>query len=282
MQFRMKKISIHVTDSTGKAIEGAQISLNETRPDFHIGCGTTEFILSDKDYQDWLTARFSAVTFDNEMKWYDTDRYHLGENYTIPDAMVAFFEQHGIAMRGHNILWDVAQGNPLWVNKTLPLEITPPHMAILNASVNHLKSVVSRYKGKVIGWDVINENMHYNFYDTHISPNASAMFFQIAHALDPETLLFLNEYSVLSSPGDLAVNPPAYVQRINMIRSFPGNENLTVGIGVQGHFAHRPNLPFIRAGFDVLGSTNMPIWITELDTRRGPNQVNTFLKILFI
>ncbi|XP_051146917.1 endo-1,4-beta-xylanase 5-like [Andrographis paniculata] len=263
-QIRHRRLRIHVR-SNGKNLPGAKITIRQIRPDFLIGCGSTEKILNNKGYQDWFTRRFQTTTFGNEMKWYYTEARSGRENYEVPDAMVSFFRKHRISIRGHNILWDNKNETPSWIGHFLPRQL-------LKAAVRHVGSVVSRYSGDVIAWDVMNENLHYSFFEDNLGPNASAMFYQIVRALDPSTPLFLNEYNTLENPFDMAVTPSRYVERISEIQSFPGNDNIALRIGLEGHFILRPNLPYIRAAFDVLGTTGLPIWLTELDTKRGPNQ----------
>ncbi|KAK4476912.1 hypothetical protein RD792_016078, partial [Penstemon davidsonii] len=271
---RKKKVRIHVTDDVGQNIEGAKITLNETIPHFHLGCSSTEAILNSKPYQNWFIPRFTATSFNNEMKWYYTEVYQGKENYTVPDAMVSFFQNHRISIRGHTILWANREAIPFWAKiLSRGKKGNLPNREILNASIRRMVSIVSRYAGKVIAWDVFNENLHYSYYeDEVIGPNASGMIYQIARALDPKTPLYLNEFNVIEHLMDIQVIPSLYVEKVKQIRSYPGNEKLVIGLGIQGHFGSRPNVSHIRAVLDYLGETKMPIWFTELDIKRGPNQ----------
>ncbi|XP_011088132.1 uncharacterized protein LOC105169441 [Sesamum indicum] len=262
---RKRNIRIHVTGQKGEKLQGANITINQIRPHFPLGCSTTEAILSHKAYQDWFTPRFTTTSFNNEMKWYYTERAPQQENYTVPDAMVSFFKKNKISIRGHTILWASVNVTQHWVKVLSPKEF-------LNAAVRRMGSVVSRYLGDVIAWDVMNENLHNSFYEDKLGPNASAMFYQIARALDPQIPLFINEYNTLEFPLDMRVIPSKIVENIREIRSFPGNEHITMRIGLQGHFWRKPNVSHMRATLDVLGATNIPIWLTELDTKRGPTQ----------
>ncbi|GER55544.1 4-beta-xylanase, partial [Striga asiatica] len=248
-QFRKRTIRIHVSTREGKKLGGGKVSIRQTRPKFVIGSGTPESILTHKEYQDYFIRRFTAATFHNEMKWYFTETYPDVENYTVPDAMTSFFRAHRIPIRGHTILWASTNLTQYWVKR-----LSPPD--ILKAAVRRVGSVVSRYSPDVIGWDVMNENLHNSFYEENLGPNASAMFYQIVHALDLGKPLFLNEY----------------VDKIRETKAFPGNEQMKVYVGLQGHFFRRPMVSYIRAVLDTLGATGNPIWITELDTRRGPTQ----------
>lgn len=99
--------------------------------------------------------RFWAAAFNNEMKWYYTERSPRIENYTDPDAMVSFFKKHSIGIRGRTILWANLNMTQSWV-------LALPPEQIKEATQRHLKSIVVRYSTDVTGEDVMNENLHYS------------------------------------------------------------------------------------------------------------------------
>lgn len=86
------------------------------------------------------------------MKWYYTERLQGHENYTTPDAMLKFFIDHGIDVRGHNILWGAATQR--WVRDLPPRQL-------LSESVRRMGSVMSRYAGK--HWQIQNLNLIIQF-----------------------------------------------------------------------------------------------------------------------
>ncbi|XP_073310017.1 endo-1,4-beta-xylanase 5-like [Primulina huaijiensis] len=271
---RKRKLSISVTNEEGEKLVGAHVKLNQIKPHFLLGASTTEAIIDNKAYQKWFLRRFTVTSFNNELKWYYTEKENGKENYTVPDAMISFFRKHEIPIRGHTILWDKPMMNSPWIHELSPRQL-------LNAAVRRMGSVMSRYAGKLASWDVINENIHFSFYEDEMRPNASAMFFKLAQALDPGTTMYLNEYATLEYPLDMEVSPSMYVEMLRSIRSFPGNENMVVGLGQQGHFTYdRLNISYVRAALDVLGATKMPIWLTELDTERGPDQIMELEEVL--
>jgi len=64
------------------------------------------------------------------------------------------------------------------------------------------------------------------------------------------------------------------VKKMQEIVSFPGNNNIKGGIGAQGHFAPvQPNLAYMRYALDTLGSLSFPVWLTEVDMFKCPDQV---------
>ncbi|XP_042009296.1 endo-1,4-beta-xylanase 4-like [Salvia splendens] len=264
-KYRKRDIKIKVTDKAGKPLEGANITLTHTRPLFLIGCGTGYSILEAKAYQDFFAARFTAATPHNEMKWYYNEHFQGVENYETADAMVSFFEKNNIAIRGHCILWDSTNASNYWTQTLPPREV-------LYTTIRRIASVVSRYTGRVIAWDVVNENLHNSYYESILGANASAMIYQVTRAIDPHTPLFINEYNTLEYPKDIKVIPARIVHKIREIKSFPGNEDMVLHIGMQGHFTLRANISYIRAAFDVMGASGSPIWLTELDFLKSDTQ----------
>ncbi|MCD7449642.1 hypothetical protein HAX54_000872 [Datura stramonium] len=261
---RKRTLRVNVVNMDGKKIGGAKIKIQQRKLQFVIGCATPSSILMSESYQKWFVSRFTAAVFDNEMKWYYVEGLQGHENYSIPDAMLKFFEDHGIDVRGHNILWG-ADTIQRWVKDLPPRQL-------LSESVRRMGSVMSRYAGKLVAWDVVNENLHHPLFEERLGKNASAIFYKIASSLDSRATLFLNEFNTLEHPGDMISIPSKYVEKLQEIKAFPGNEELVIGIGLQGHFDGHPNIPYVRAVFDLLGETKMPIWLTELNVEPCPKQ----------
>ncbi|WCJ17978.1 Endo-1 4-beta-xylanase 4 [Euphorbia peplus] len=271
---RKSKVKFQVTDANKNAIKDAELSIEQTKTNFPFGCAMNHYILENKDYQNWFSSRFKYTTFTNEMKWYTTEKKRGIENYTVADGMLNFAQQNNIAIRGHNIFWDDPQHQPEWVGDLSPDELR-------EAASKRIDSVVSRYSGKLIAWDVMNENLHFRFYEDKLGENASSMYFSRAYELDPTTRMFMNEYNTIEYCQDKSSNPARYVNRLKEILAYPGNEKLLAGIGVQGHFsAEQPNLAYMRAALDTLASTGLPIWLTEVSVDNSPNQAEYLEQIL--
>lgn len=199
------------------------------------------------------------------MKWYSTERAHNQEDYSISDAMLEFTELNNISVRGHNVFWDDAHYQPSWVASLSPDQ--------LDSEVEkRLNSVVSRYKGKIIAWDVVNENMHFSFLESKLGENASARIYNEVQKIDGEITLFLNEFNTIEDSRDVSASPAKYIEKIKEIQRYSENCGLKLGIGVESHFSSL-NLPYMRAALDTLAATGLPIWITELDVTSQPNQV---------
>ncbi|KAK7312238.1 hypothetical protein VNO77_35967 [Canavalia gladiata] len=271
---RKRKVLVKTVDEEGNPIRNASISFIQKKSNFPFGSAISSDILSNTLYQNWFTSRFTVTTFANEMKWYSNENTPGKEDYSVADAMLKFAKQHNIAVRGHNIFWDDPKYQPRWVSSLSPDQ--------LNSAVERrVTSIVSRYRGQVIGWDVNNENLHFSFFESKLGSNFSARMFNEAHKIDGQTTLFLNEYNTIEDNRDGSSSPAKYIQKIKEIQSYPGNKELPIGIGLESHFpSGNLNLPYMRASLDQLGATGLPIWITELDVASQPTQTQNFELVL--
>ncbi|CAL9071899.1 unnamed protein product, partial [Musa textilis] len=252
---RKKTVAIQAVDANGHALPGASVSIQQKRSGFPLGCALKSTILQSSAYQSWFTARFTVTTFTNEMKWYSNEVVEGNETYAEADAMLAFAKQHGIAVRGHNVVWDDRQYVQNWVQSL-------PTQKLREAVNRRFNSVMTRYRGQVIAWDVVNENVHYSYYESRLGENASSIFYQQAHQLDPNALMFLNDYNTLEAPEDEKVTPEKYLQKLQQIRSFGNFPRMAIGL--EGHFT-TPDISYMRSALDKLAGANVPIWLTEVD-----------------
>ncbi|XP_057790170.1 endo-1,4-beta-xylanase 5-like [Salvia miltiorrhiza] len=165
--------------------------------------------------------------------------------------MLKFAKKHHITLRGHNILWEDSKYQVQWQKMLSPDELC-------EVALKRVKSVVTKYKGQFIHWDVINENMHYSLY-SNVTNNGTDVF-RLLRQLDPHPIPFLNEFNVIE---DCSIQSKANLRE--------GGYGGPLGIGLQGHFILEPNYPFIRASIDMLHATGLRIWITEFDVNTQKN-----------
>ncbi|XP_073312451.1 endo-1,4-beta-xylanase 5-like [Primulina huaijiensis] len=269
-KMRKKSVKFQVLDQHGQPVSNATVSIKQNGSRFPVGCAINQNILQHPAYQNWFTTRFKYSVFENEMKWYSTERSRGVEDYSIADSMLRFTQSHGITVRGHNVFWDNPSYQPGWVGGLSPNDLRA-------ASDRRIKSVVGRYRGQLIHWDVVNENLHYSFFESKIGGSASTNFYQQANGIDSRATPFLNEYNTIEESGDPSSSPPKYLQKISELRREGYNGPL--GIGLQGHFGNL-NLPYLRSSLDQLASARLPIWVTELDVKSGPNQANYLDQVL--
>ncbi|KAK3157407.1 hypothetical protein QOZ80_2AG0121540 [Eleusine coracana subsp. coracana] len=269
---RRRTVRLVAKGADDKPMAHANVSIDLLRLGFPFGNTMTMEILNLPAYEKWFTSRFSVATFENEMKWYSTEWRQNQENYDVADRMLKLAQKHGIKVRGHNVFWDDQNSQMRWVK---PLDLDQ----LKAAMQKRLKNVVSRYAGKLIHWDVVNENLHFNFFETKLGPSASAQIYNQVGQIDKTAVLFMNEFNVLEQPGDPNAVPSKYIAKMNQIRSYPGNGGLKMGVGLESHFS-TPNIPYMRSALDTLAKLKLPMWLTEVDVAKNPNQVKYLEQVL--
>ncbi|XVF44982.1 hypothetical protein PTKIN_Ptkin02bG0168600 [Pterospermum kingtungense] len=259
-----RRVRIRAIDAQGNPLANSKISIEQKTSWKPVGCATNKNILNNVAYQNWFTSRFTHTTFEDEMKWYSTEPTQGKEDYSVPDSMMRFMKQHHILVRGHNIFWDDPHYQPSWVSSLRPKDLS-------TAASKRINSVMSKYKGQVIGWDVVNENLHFNFFESKLGPDASSLFYKMASDIDPSVTLFMNEYNTIEESGDAASTPAKYLGKLRNFHTFLGANSNRMAIGLESHFGV-PNLPYIRSSLDTLAATRLPIWLTEVDVKSHPEQ----------
>lgn len=270
---RKSKVKFQVTDANGAPLINASLGFLAGEREFKFGNVMSNRILTLPAYQDWFASRFKYTVFENEMKWHWTEPSPGQEDYKFADGMLQFVKHHNIQARGHNVVWE----NPYWLPdwaKTLP----PNELE--EATRRRQCSIMTRYSGQLIHWDVVNENLHYSYLEEMLGEQASTVFYQRAHRIDQKAIPFLNDFNTIENETDKISSPSKYLEKIQEIRS-KGYDG-PLGIGLQGHFYTPPNLPYIRAALDALATANLPIWVSELDVDGRWPQVGSFLILLVV
>ena len=106
-----------------------------------------------------LLDHFNSVTAENIMKW-ESLQPRPGEfRFVHAENLVRYAEEHGMEVVGHCLVWH--NQTPDWVfldenGQEVSREV------LLARMEEHIKTVVGRFKGRVKGWDVVNEAIEQN------------------------------------------------------------------------------------------------------------------------
>jgi endo-1,4-beta-xylanase len=240
-------------------------------------------LADDEAYRRLLAEQYNVLVAENAMKFDQLETARGEFRWTDADRVVAFAEEHGMAVRGHTLLWH-QQSGWLWDGEgNLRSGIDPADLpAILE---QHVTTVVGRYMGRIAYWDVVNEAIadgrgpdltveetlrdvawakHYPTGTYQWIADA----FTFAHAADPDAKLFYNDYgneSLARSgwPGNKPDHVYALVKRLV-------DDGVPIhGVGMQMHI-EAGGYP-LDAGFaeQVKRFTDLglEVHITELDVR---------------
>jgi endo-1,4-beta-xylanase len=169
-------------------------------------------------------------------------------------------------------------------------EVVVPSGAEVNAKVDQalnsfVTGIVTKYKGKVKAWDVVNELFTENgsirnnsnttvtasdvfVWSHYLGKDAGLKAFQYAAAADPDALLFINDYN-LEAPNGQGELPKldSLIAYIDYLKSKGAKVD---GIGTQMHISINTSKGGIEKMFQKLGATGLKIRISELDIRANP------------
>lgn len=182
------------------------------------------------------------------------------------DAFVDFGERNGMAIIGHALVWH-SQLAPWFAVDSAGNTVTAD---ILKARMrHHIHTLVGRYKGRVKGWDVVNEAImedgsyrHSVFYDL-LGEEFIPLAFRYAHEADPEAELYINDYSM--------ANPAKRRRYVELADSLRARGLRIDGIGIQGHMGmDYPSLDELEKSIVAFGNTGLQVMITEWDVSAIP------------
>ena len=106
----------------------------------------TEFTAAELDL---IKSQFNVITPENSMKPGPVHPQEDSWNWTQPEALVAFCQDNNIKTMGHTLVWH-SQTNP-WFFQGADRDLALARLK------DHIHTLVGRFKGKISGWDVVNE-----------------------------------------------------------------------------------------------------------------------------
>jgi endo-1,4-beta-xylanase len=225
-----------------------------------------ETFRADPRYRDALKRYCDVIVPMNDLKWEALRHDRARFDFSGADELVAFAERNGQALRGHALLWGEAL--PPWAR-----EMTSRAEAEREL-VEHIGTVVDRYKGRIATWDVVNEVIRFEplpgepmrdtIWQRLLGPAHVEIAFRAAAAADPKARLVLNDFN-FEEPGE----GTAARRRIalDLCRRLKDKGIPVHGIGMQAHlYADRPlDIDGLENFMVELGKLDLDVEITELD-----------------
>ncbi|SCG67732.1 endo-1,4-beta-xylanase [Micromonospora halophytica] len=215
------------------------------RHGLHIGTAVDMDALADPAdprYRELAASEFSSVTAENEMKWESLEPTRGSYDWGPADAFVDFARRNDQRIRGHVLVWH--NQLPGWLTSGVA-DGSISREELRELLRNHITAVVSRYRGRIWQWDVVNEavsdpwdtpsTLHYKgFWAQHLGPGYIADAFRWARAADPKALLFYNDYNIEAfGSGDPADDKTQFVY--DMAKRLLAEGVPLDGVGSQGH-----------------------------------------------
>ena len=213
--------------------------------------------------------QFDAISPENALKWESVHPRPGVYDFAAADRYVAFGEQHRMFVVGHTLVWH--NQTPRWVFQDAAGRPVGRDTLIARMR-DHILTVVGRYRGRVNGWDVVNEalnddgSMRRTPWDTIIGDDFVAMAFRFAHEADPRAQLYYNDYSVENAAKRQGV--------VALIRRLQAEGVPVAGVGIQGHYGlDYPDLAQLDSTITAFAALGVKVMITELDVDVLPRAV---------
>ena len=120
-------------------------------------------------------------------------------DFRLADKFVKFGQTNKMAIIGHTLIWH--SQTPKWffvdkAGKQVSREV------LIERMKTHITTLMTRYKGKITGWDVVNEALNDDgtLRDSPflkiIGSEYLKLAYQFAHEADPKAELYYNDYSM--------------------------------------------------------------------------------------
>lgn len=230
---------------------------------FRIGAALNQAQFEERDSRAGpiVAAQFNTISPENALKWQSVHPRVDGYNFDPADHYVAFGEKHKMFIVGHCLVWH--SQTPRWVfqnEQGQPLS----RDALLERMHDHIRTVVGRYKGRIGGWDVVNEalnedgTMRQSPWYQIIGEDYLQKAFQFAHEADPQAELYYNDYSL--------ENEAKRKGAVELIRRLQAAKAPITGIGLQGH--NKLDVPTARQEAETIeafAALGIQVNISELD-----------------
>ncbi|MDD2559103.1 MAG: endo-1,4-beta-xylanase [Bacteroidales bacterium] len=214
-----------------------------------------------------ISKHFNAIVPENCMKSAEIHPEEHLYRFEATDKMVAFGENNQQVITGHCLIWHSQLAPWFCVDE----QGKPVSAELLKARMReHIFTIMTRYKGRIKGYDVVNEALEDNgsyrnspFYQI-LGKDFIRLAFEYAHEADPEAELYYNDYSMtIPSKCDAVVQ---------MVQELKAAGCRIDAVGMQGHVhMDEPSTEAFETSILKLAAAGVKVLITEWDISILPN-----------
>ena len=226
---------------------------------FPIGTCVQASQFDDPVWANLTRTHFSQLTPEWEMKMEYIVREDGGLRFERPDTIVDVATANGLKVFGHALVW-YAQKPPAFER------LDENRVSFGQAYDNYITAVVGRYRGRLSGWDVVNEavldsgaGLRTSLWSQRLGElDHMVRAYHVARAADPTVPLFINDYNLETIPAKLT-------QYLRLIERLLKAGAPLSGIGTQTHVAASLTPGSIRRTVGELARFGLPVHIAEMD-----------------
>lgn len=228
------------------------------KKDFGIGTALNTEQIEEKDPKAaaLIAQQFNMATPENIMKAEVIHPQWDTYNFDLADKMVAYCQKNNIKVNAHTLIWHSQM--PAFARRIQSVD------SFKTFFTNHIKTVASRYDGKVYSWDVVNEalnedgTMRKSPFLQKLGDDFVTEAFRLAQAAAPNTQLYYNDYN--------NEQPAKRAGCIALIKKIQAAGVRIDGVGIQGHW-HLGKIPLkeIEESIIAYSALGLKVMFTELD-----------------
>jgi len=225
-KYRKGDFSVKVTDANGKPIKGAIVKVEQVRQEFRFGTAAPAQLIVAKTpvgerFRANLARFFNTVVFENDLKWHQI----APEDYSDVDAAIKWLADRNFRIRGHNLVWGTYQ--------YLPKDLKAmSNDQIVETIHKRITDMVTRFKGKLYLWDVVNEAATERELWDRIGWDKFGQVYKWAREADPNVQLCYNDYDWTEEE---AVGSNHRVASTNLVKLLLKQGAPLDAIGLQSH-----------------------------------------------
>ena len=214
-----------------------------------------------------IKQQFDAISPENVLKWAPVNPKPGVYRFGPADRYVQFGLENHMFILGHNLVWH--KQVPNWVFENSDGKPVSRDTLLMRMK-RHIDKLVGRYKGRINGWDVLNEGVNEDgsLRDDKwlqiIGPDYIAKAYEYAHAADPKAQLYYNDFNL--------TNPSKREGVIRLVKKLKKEGVPIDGIGMQGHWhLYSPTIKQIETSIEDYAKLGVKVMITEMDISVLPN-----------
>ena len=250
-------LAISQIPSGAKAAYGAIPPL-KSAASYPLGVAASFTKVKDSAWMRLAETHFSRITAEWEMKMEYVLQADGSLRFDRGDAMAAFAREAGMTLHGHTLIWYAQDGEYF-------RKLAKKPDAFLNAYVDYIRAMMTRYKGLAVGWDVVNEPVWNDgrglrpcLWRDVLGDDYIGLAFEAARQADPSAVLFLNDYN-------LELTPKKRSTFLKLCEKLLKDGAPLTGIGTQTHIGVGIAPGMIRDAIRDIASLGLKVHVSEVD-----------------